>query len=109
AAQQPVADSIVRAPVRTRSGDPRDIADVAAFAANERRQQTVQPVEIGQRQTEVTRKRLQAAAAIAGAVARDRAADHIGEARLEALESRGLAANTLAGNEAKPRRALLQL
>ena len=77
-----------------------DIADVAAFAPDQRRQEAVQAVEIGQRQPNIARERLQPAAGVARAVAEDRAAHGVGEARLESLEARGLAPDALAGDEA---------
>ena len=85
---QPVPKSIVRHAVPARPVDHIDIADVAALAANQRRQEAMQPVEIRQRQANIARKRLEPAAGVARAVAQDRAAHRVGEARLESLEGR---------------------
>ena len=65
-----------------------DIADAKALAPDKRRQETVQAVEIRQPQEQIAAERLEAAAGIAGAVAQDGAADRIGDARLQLLESR---------------------
>src|SRR5262245_52948480 len=85
--------------------DDIDIADLVSLTADQRRQETMQCVEIRQRQPEGARKRFQAAAAIAGAVAQDRASYHVGDARLQTLETGGLAADPLPGDQADARRA----
>src|SRR5262245_39343325 len=66
---EPVPHAVIGHAVPTRPVDHVDIADLKAFAADQRRQEAVQSVEIGERQEEVAAERLQAAAGIAGAVA----------------------------------------
>src|SRR5207302_8376255 len=79
--------------------DHLDISDVKALAPDQRRKKSVQPVEIGQREKDVAAKGLEAAAAVAGAVAQNGAADRIGNARLQSLESGGPATDPLAGDQ----------
>src|SRR5262245_62151472 len=102
---QPVPQAVVRDTVLARPIDYIDIVDRMAFAADQRRQEAMQPVEIGKPQEQVARKRLQAAAGVARAVAQDGGAHPIGDARLEPLEWRRAAADPLAGDEAKARHA----
>ena len=80
-----------------------DIADLVAFAPDQRRQEAMQPVEIRQRQEQIAAERLQPAAGVAGAVAQHRAAHAVGDARLEFLEAGVLAADALAGDQADAR------
>ena len=73
-----------------------DIGDVKTFAAHQRRQEAMQPVEIRHRQEHLARKRLQAAAGIAGTVVQNCLAHAIGDARLQFLETGVLAPDPLA-------------
>ena len=85
--------------------DDRDIGDVVAFAADQRRQESVQPVEQRQPQKQIARESLQPAAGIACTVAKHRAAHGIGDARLQFLEAGRLAPNPLTRDEPDSRGA----
>ncbi len=100
--------AVVRRPTAARPIDDIHVADLVAFAPHQRRQEPVQPVEIGQRQEHIAAKRLEPAAGIAGAVAQHGAAHRVGEARLEVFEAGRLATDALAGDEADLRRARRQ-
>src|SRR6516165_1443380 len=78
-----------------------DVGDFIAVALHQRRQKAMQAVEIRQREERVAPKRLEAAAGIAGAVAQDRVAHRVGNARLQAFESGGPAPDPLTGDEAE--------
>src|SRR5262249_60611774 len=84
------------------------VADRVALAANERRQEPVQPVEIRQRHEQIAAERLEPAPGVTRAVAQHGAADRIGDARLELLEASVLAPNALAGDEAGARSSRLE-
>ena len=68
----------------------------------------MQPVEIRQRQECVAPEHFQAAAAVARAVAQDRAAHAVGDARLQLLERRGAPPDPLARHQPDPLAALLE-
>ncbi len=85
-----------------------DIGDLESLALHQRRQETMQAVEIRQRQKHVAAKRLQAAPGVTGAVVKDGAADPIGDPRLEFLETGVLAADALASDETDALAATLQ-
>src|SRR6185312_8128982 len=96
---EPVPHAVIRHAGAARTVDDVDIADVEALALDERRQETMQAVEIGKPQEYVAAERLQAAARVARAVAQHRPAHRIGDARLEFLEAARLAADALAGDQ----------
>src|SRR5882757_3748619 len=83
-----------------RAVDHIDIADRKTLTADQRRQETMQPVEIGHRQEQFARECLQPTAGVAGAVAQDRIAHAVGDPRLHFLEAGILASDPLAGHEA---------
>ena len=93
---QPVPYPVIRFSVTPRPIDHVDIGDGVAVAAEQRRQKTMQPVEIGQRQKCVAPEHFQSAAGVARAVAQDRAAHAVRDARLELLERRGAPPDALA-------------
>ena len=64
------------------------------------------PSKYGKRQEQIAVKRLQPATGVAGAVAQDRAAHAVGDARLHPLEAGGLAADALSRDQADARVAL---
>src|SRR5581483_2351055 len=66
---------------------------------HQRRQEAVQPIEIGEREKDIAAEGLEAAARIARAVVEDAATHGIGDPRLQLLETRILAAAPLAGCE----------
>src|SRR5215831_15465040 len=103
---QPVPHAVVRHAVPALAVDHVDIDHVEAVAPHQRRQETMQPVEIRQREKQVAAKRLEPAAGVARAVAQDRAAHAVGDARLQLLEAARLAPGALAGREPDPRAAL---
>src|SRR5436190_4230342 len=76
------------------------VGDIETFAAHQRRQEAMQPVEIGHRKEDIARERLQPAAGVAGSVAQDRLAYAVGNPRLQFLEASILAADALARGEA---------
>ena len=83
---EPVEEAVVRHAGAARPVLHVDIADLESFAPEQRREEAVQPVEIGHHQECIAQKRFQAAAGVAGAVAQDRAAHAVGDARLQLLE-----------------------
>src|SRR5690242_15631569 len=83
-----------------RTIDHVDIGDLVTLAPRQRRQETVQAIEIRQLQEQIAPERLQPASGIARAVTQDRAAHAIGDARLQLLEAGCLAADALPGDEA---------
>src|SRR5258706_15934007 len=87
--------------------DDVDIGDLVALPSYQRRQKTMQPVEVRHRQEHLAPECLQAAAGVAGAIAQDRVAHAIGNARLDFLETGGLAADPLAGGETDALAAIL--
>ena len=105
---QPVPQAVIRYAGAARPVDHVDIADRRSPRADQRRQEAMQPVEIGQRQEDVAAERLQAAAGVARAVPQHRAAHAVGDARLQLLEAGVLAPDALAGDQADARRRLLQ-
>src|SRR5271154_2707326 len=84
---EPVEESVIRDAGMARPIDHVDIADVKAFAADQRREKAVQRVEIWQRQEQIAPECLEAAASIARAVLEDCAPHGIGDARLQFLET----------------------
>src|SRR5216684_1366266 len=84
---QAVEKPIIRRAVLARPVDHVDIPDIFALAARQRRQKPMQPIEDRQCQSDVARKCLQPAAGVARAVAQDRAADRVCDARLKSLEA----------------------
>ncbi len=68
----------------------------------------MQAIEIRQAQEHIAAERLQSAAGVAGAVAQHRAAHGIGDARLQLLETAGLAPGALSRDQPHDRRARLQ-
>ncbi len=105
---EPVPEAVVRHAVQARPVHHVDVADLVALALDQRRQEAVQPVEIRQRQKQIALKRLEAATGVARAVAQDRAAHAVGNARLEFLEAGRLAADALAGDQPDARSTGLQ-
>jgi len=67
----------------------------------------VKAIEIWQGQEHLAPERLQTAASIAGAIAQDRLADRVGDARLDFFEPGILAADPLAGSKTNALTALL--
>src|SRR5882724_11210784 len=82
-----------------RAVDDIDIGDLKSLASHQRRQEAMQPVEIGHRQEQFARKCLQPAAGVAGTVAQDRITYRVGDPRLHLLETGILAADPLAGHK----------
>src|SRR5215469_4086453 len=80
---QSISHAVVGLPVAPRSIDHVHIADLVAVAAHQRRQESVQPVEIRQRQKYLAPERLQSATGVARAVPKDRGAHAVGDPRLE--------------------------
>src|SRR6202041_1299356 len=83
-----------------------DIGDLVAFPPHQRRQKTMQPVEIWHRQKYLAPKCLEAATGVAGAVAQNGVAHAIGDARLDLLETGVLAPDPLTGGETEAIAAL---
>src|ERR1700730_17323230 len=96
---QAVPESVVRATVKTRTGDHVNVSHLVSVAPDERRQKTMHAVEKGERQEGLAPERLAAAARIAGSVAQDRAAHGVGDARLHPFESGVAAADPLARHQ----------
>src|SRR6266699_3585270 len=96
---QPVPKSVIRAAVAARTIDDFHVRDFIAVAPDERRQEAMQGVEIGQRQERVAPERLEPAAGVAGSVAQDRAAHGVGGARLQPFETGVPSSDPLAGDE----------
>ena len=90
----------------SRTVDHIDINDVISLAAHQRRQETMQAVEIRQRQKHLAPESFQTATGVAGAVMQDRVAHGIGDARLNLLETGILATDPLAGGKARAFTAL---
>src|ERR1700688_1878012 len=84
-----------------------DIGDLVSFAAYQRRQKAMKPVEIRHREKHLTPERLQAAAGVAGTIAQDRVAHAIGNARLDFLEASVLAPDSLPGGKTHALAAIL--
>src|ERR1700733_2958851 len=89
-----------------RTVDHIDISDVVPLAAHQRREETVQAIEIRYRQAHLAPEYFQAAPGVAGTVMQDRVAHGIGDARLNLLEARILATDPLAGDETRTLAAL---
>jgi hypothetical protein len=62
-----------------RAVDHVDIGDLKTFAPHQRRQESMQAIEIRHREEYLARESLQPAAGVAGAVAQDRIAHAIGD------------------------------
>src|ERR1700687_3737985 len=105
---KPVEEAVIRRAVPARPIDDVDIADVKAFAPDQRRQKAMQPVEIRQLKDQVAPKSLQPASGVARTVFQNRAAHAVGDARLQSLEARTFAPHALSGDQAGPRRARFQ-
>src|ERR1700758_4984869 len=102
---QPIPKAVIGCAVLPRSVDDLDVGDAQTFTPNQCRQKPVQPVKIRQRQKQIAAERFQSAARIARAVLEYRAADRVGDARLQFLEWRRLAPDALAGNQSDARTA----
>ncbi len=94
---QPVPKPVIRTAVPARPVNDVDIADGEAFAADERGEKAMQPVEIRQRQEQVAAERFEPASAIARAVLEHGVAHAIGDIRLQLLKTARLAADALTG------------
>src|SRR2546423_666209 len=92
----------------TRPVDHVDIADGVAVAPEQRRQEAMQGIEIGQREECIAPKYFEPAAAVARTVAQDRAAHAIGDVRLHFLPNAGASSDSLAGDEPDLRPALFE-
>src|SRR6202165_1681839 len=87
--------------------DDVDIGDLVSFAAYQRRQKAMQPIEVWHRKKHPAPKPFQAAAGVAGAIAQNRVAHAIGNARLDFLEAGVLASDPLAGGKTHALAAIL--
>src|ERR1700730_15005520 len=87
--------------------DDVDIGDLVSFAAYQRRQKAMKPVEIRHREKDLAPERFQAAAGVAGAIAKNRVAHAIGYARLDFLEAGVLASDPLPGGKTHALAAIL--
>jgi hypothetical protein len=105
---EPVPQSIIRHAGVPRAVDDIDVADFVAFTFDQRRQETMQAVEIRQRQEDVPTERFQAASRVARAVAQYRVADRIGNARLQFLEAGRFAAEALTCDQPDARLACFE-
>ena len=105
---QAIPHAVIRFSMAARTIDHVDVTNFAALAPDQGRQKPVQTVEIRQQQAEFAGKRLQPAARVARAVAQNRAANAVGDARLHALEARRLAPDPLTRNQSDVRRTMIK-